>query len=570
MTANAMLQIGLWFGLLALLAPPLGAFIARVFSGAPCGVDRALGPIERVLYRLCRVRPDEEMSWQRYAGCVLVFSAAGVFALVSIQLLQHRLPLNPANLPAVPFHTALNTAVSFVTNTNWQSYGGETTMSHFTQMAGLAVQNFLSAAAGLAMLAAVIRGFARRSVSTLGSFWVDLVRSTLYVLLPLAIVVALVLVWQGVPQTLNGAHEARLVEAAVDTNGAVATTQTIAVGPVASQVAIKQLGTNGGGYFNANSAHPLENSTPLSNFVQCLSILLLAAAACFTFGRMVCDPRQGRALFAAMSIVFVIALAACFAAEQRLDPRLTALGVEGQNLEGKEVRFGVTDSTMWATATTAASNGSVNSMHDSYRPLGGLVPLVLMQLGEVIFGGVGSGLYGMLAFVVIAVFVCGMMVGRTPEYLGKKIEPFELKMSVLSVLVVTCTTLIGTAVALFTTEGRAGIANPGPHGFSEVLYAWSSAANNNGSAFAGYGANTPFSNYGLALAMLIGRFGTAIPLLAMASAFAAKKKSPQTSGTMPTHGPTFVVVLVVLIVLAAALNYFPALALGPLAEHFSD
>ncbi len=565
MTTNAILQLVLYFALLVLLAPPLGAFIARVYTGKSCGIDRALGPIERLIYRLCGISPDEEMTWRRYAAAFLVFSAAGLVVLIALQLLQGRLPLNPNGLPDVAsFHLAFNTAVSFVTNTNWQAYGGESTMTHLTQMAGLAVQNFLSAAAGMAVLAAVIRGFARKNSETVGSFWVDLVRGTLYVLVPLSIVVALLLVSQGVPQTLNGAHSAQLVESAGG-----ATEQSIFVGPVASQVAIKQLGTNGGGYFNVNSAHPFENSSPLSNLIECLSILLIAGALCFTFGRMVGDSRQGRALFAAMSIVFLLALAACVWAEQSGNDRIAALGVDGPNMEGKETRFGIANSALWATATTCASNGSVNAMHDSFTPLGGMIPLLLIQLGEVIFGGVGSGLYGMLAFVVIAVFVCGMMVGRTPEYLGKKIEPFELKMASLSVLVVTCTVLIGTAIALFTDAGRGGMANPGSHGFSEVLYAWSSAANNNGSAFGGYTANTPFSDYGLGIAMLIGRYATAVPLIAMAGALARKKKSPVTAGTMPTHGVLFVIVLVGVILLSAALNFFPALALGPIAEHLS-
>lgn len=577
MTTNAVLQILFAVALVALLAPPLGAYLARVYDGRACGLDRLLGPLERAWYRLAGIESGEEMSWKRYAWSFLVFSVAGLVLLLGIQLAQGGLPLNPAGLPAVPFHLALNTAISFVTNTNWQSYGGETTMSHFTQMVGLAVQNFLSAAAGMAVLAAVVRGFSRSTAATLGNFWVDLTRGALYVLLPLSLLCALFLAQQGVPQTFEGSREVQLLEPQPGADGGVRTAQSIALGPVASQVAIKQLGTNGGGFYNVNSSHPLENPTPLSNLAQCLAILLIPAALCFAFGRMVRDPRQGRALFAAMGLVLVLALAACFAAEQSGNRWLGGLGLDdtasatqpGGNMEGKEVRFGIANSAIWATFTTAASNGSVNAMHDSFTPLGGLVPLLLMQLGEIIFGGVGCGLYGMLALAIVAMFLCGMMVGRTPEYLGKKLEPFEIKMAALSVLGPSTALLIGTAVALLVPAGRAGILNPGAHGFSEVLYAFTSAAQNNGSAFAGYGANVPFVNYALGLAMVIGRFVPAITLLAAAGSLAAKKRVPAGPGTMPTHGPLFVAILIGVILLSAALTFFPALALGPLAEHLS-
>jgi K+-transporting ATPase ATPase A chain len=464
--------------------------------------------------------------------------------------------------------------VSFITNTNWQGYSGETTMSYLTQMLGLTVQNFLSAAAGIAVLIALIRGFTRHHSATIGNFWVDLVRGTLYILLPMSFVLAIVLVSQGVVQTFSGYRDVALLETAVDQDGKVVATQHIAVGPAASQIAIKQLGTNGGGFFNVNSAHPLENPTPLSNFLEMLAILLIPAALCYTFGEMVGDRRQGWTILAAMLAVFVVLLGVSCFSEQQKNPLLTSLGVEqsvtaqqpGGNMEGKETRFGIVNSAVWSVATTAASSGSVNSMHDSYMPLGGLVEMWLMQLGEVIFGGVGSGLYGMLVFAIVAVFIAGLMVGRTPEYLGKKIGAFEMKMSALVILLPCAMVLVGTACAVSMQAGKAGIFNPGPHGFSEVLYAFSSAANNNGSAFAGLNANTPFYNGLLALAMLVGRFLVKIPILAIAGSLAAKKCVPVGAGTLPTHTPLFAVLLVAVVIVVGALSFFPALALGPIVE----
>jgi K+-transporting ATPase ATPase A chain len=575
MTASAVLQIGLYLAVLIALVKPLGWYMARVYEGKPCGLDWALGGLERLFYRLCRIDPAEEMAWTTYAKAMLVFNLLGFIAVYALQRMQQWLPLNPEHLGAVSPDLAMNTAVSFATNTNWQSYGGETTLSYLTQMLGLTVQNFVSAAAGMAVLVALIRGFARRSAQTIGNFWYDLTRSTLYILLPLSIVGALVLVTQGVVQTFHPYEKVTLIQPTQDGDGKPVNEQTIAVGPAASQVLIKQLGTNGGGFFNANSAHPLENPTPLASFLEMLAILVISAALCYTFGEMVGDRRQGWAVLAAMLVIFVPLLLLGYWAEQSGNPRLAALGVDqaaggaqpGGNMEGKEVRFGIAQSTIWASATTAASNGSVNSMHDSYTPLGGLVPMWLMQLGEVVFGGVGSGLYGMLVFAIIAVFVAGLMVGRTPEYLGKKIEAFEMKMAALVILIPPLVVLLGAAAAVATTWGKAGIANPGPHGLSEILYAFSSAGNNNGSAFAGLSANTPFYNIALGLVMLVARYWLAIPTLAIAGSLARKKSTPVSAGTLPTHTPLFVVLLVGAVILVGALTFVPALALGPIVEH---
>lgn len=568
------MQIILYFALLLLCAKPLGAYMAAVYEGhTPRGV-RFLAPLERLIYRACGVRAGVEMDWKQYAVAMLLFHAVGFVALYGLQRLQAFLPLNLAGLGAVSPDSSFNTAVSFVTNTNWQGYGGETTMSYLTQMVGLTTQNFASAAAGMAMLVALIRGFVRRQAATIGNFWVDLTRSTLYILLPLSIVFALLLVSQGVVQTLGSYVTLPLLQPTTDTNGAVVTAQTIAVGPAASQIAIKQLGTNGGGFFNVNSAHPFENPTPLSNFLQCLAILLIPAALCYTFGRMVNDTRQGWSLLAAMTIVLIGFLGVGLWAESQPHPHAAELGLattlaDGPvgNMEGKEVRFGVANSVLWATATTAASNGSVNSMHDSYTPLGGLGPIVLMQLGEVIFGGVGSGLYGMLIFVVVTVFIAGLMVGRTPEYLGKKIEAFEMQMASIGVLVPCLCVLVGSAIAVMLPNIRASITNPLPHGFSQVLYAFSSAGNNNGSAFAGFGANTPSLNLQLGISMLFARFWVAIPALAIAGSLASKKRVPASSGTLPTHTPLFIVLLIGVVLIVGALTFIPALALGPIAEH---
>ncbi len=596
MTGNAIFQLVVYVVVLLLLAKPLGAFMARVYKGRPCGLDRTLGWLERLIYRLCGIRPTEEMGWKTYALTMLLFNLAGLLAVYALQRLQGVLPLNPAHLGAVSPDSSFNTAVSFATNTNWQGYGGETTMSYLTQMLGLTVQNFVSAATGMAVLVALIRGFARRSAETIGNFWVDLTRTTLYILLPLSFVLALILVWQGTVQTFSGYARVAVVqpteydEPVTDKDGkpvldekgqpktkkSTLTEQVIAVGPVASQIAIKQLGTNGGGFFNVNSAHPFENPTPLSNVLELLAILQISAALCYTFGVMVGDTRQGWAVLAAMTVIFVGLLVVCVVAEQNghtlvkqgVDHTASALQAGG-NMEGKEVRFGIANSALWATATTSASNGSVNAMHDSFTPIGGLVPMWLIQLGEVVYGGVGSGLYGMLIFAIIAVFVAGLMVGRTPEYLGKKIESYEMKMSSLVILIPPAVVLIGTAIAIVTPGGKAGVANPGAHGFSEVLYGFSSAGNNNGSAFAGLAANTPFYNTALGLAMLFGRYWLAIPALAIAGSLARKKTVPAGPGTLPTHTPLFVGLLVGVVLLAGALTFVPALALGPIVEHLT-
>jgi K+-transporting ATPase ATPase A chain len=575
MNTHDWLQLVVYIAVLLALAKPLGTFMARVYQGERTFLDHALRPIERLLYRAAGIRADEEMAWKVYAVATMLFNGLGLLAVYALQRLQADLLLNPQGLGAVVPDSAWNTAVSFATNTNWQGYGGETTMSYLTQMLGMTVQNFVSAATGMAVMVALIRGITRHTAQTVGNFWVDLTRTILYILLPLSLVLALALVSQGVVQTFGAYRTVPLLQPTTDSNGQAVMTQVLAVGPAASQIAIKQLGTNGGGFFNVNSAHPFENPTPLSNFLEILSILLIPAALVYTYGKMVGDTRQGWALLAAMTIIFVVLLSIAVWAEQAGNPALAAMGVDqqasslqsGGNMEGKEVRFGAIDSALWATATTAASNGSVDSMHDSFMPLGGLVPLWLMQLGEIVYGGVGSGLYGMLAFVIVAVFVAGLMVGRTPEYLGKKIEAFEMKMASLMLLIPILVVKIGTAVAVATAAGQAGIFNPGPHGFSEVLYAFSSAGNNNGSAFAGLNANTPFYNIALGIAMFMARYWLVIPTLAIAGSLVRKKKIPAGAGTLPTHTPLFVGWLIGVILIVGALSFMPALSLGPIAEH---
>ena len=597
----AWIQLLLYLIVLLALAKPLGWCMSKVYQaeegsapfGRWFGLGTALGASESLLYRVAGVRPGEQMTWMRYAAAALIFNLIGFVAVYALQLFQGFLPANPRAMANVEASSALNTAISFVTNTNWQGYGGETTMSYLTQMLGLGVQNFLSAATGMSVLVALIRGLSRNQSGTIGNFWVDLTRSTLYILLPMSVVFAVFLVGQGVVQSIKPYQTVKLTvaqsyeEPVLNSDGQPVknangtpqtkhvdvTTQTIPLGPAASQIAIKQLGTNGGGYFNVNSAHPLENPTAVSNFLQLLAILLLPAALCCTFGVMVGDRRQGWALLAAMTAIFVVLLVTTAVFEQRSNVKLTAMGVDdaasatssGGNMEGKEVRFGIANSVLWAVATTAASNGSVNSMHDSYTPLGGMVPMWLMQIGEVVFGGVGSGLYGMLLFVVIAVFVAGLMVGRTPEYLGKKIEPFEMNMASIAILLPCALVLIGTAIAVLTPLG-ATTSNPGAHGFSQILYAFSSASNNNGSAFAGLSVNTPFYNTALTLCMFLGRFGVMLPVLAIAGSLAAKNVAPATSGTLPTHTPLFVGLLIAVVVVVGALTFVPALALGPIVE----
>jgi K+-transporting ATPase ATPase A chain len=575
MTHHGIITMLLFTTVLLSLSAPLGHYMARVYAGENKLTGRLFGPLERLFYRFAGVRVDEDMPWTRYALSVLLFNVVGFLVVYACQRLQGMLPLNPLGLPAVPPDVAFNTAVSFASNTNWQAYGGETTMSHLTQMAALTVQNFVSAATGMAVLVALIRGFTRKGAAGIGNFWVDLTRSTLYVLLPLSVVVALVLASQGAVQTLTGSVTAALVEPLRDARGKTVVSQVLALGPVASQVAIKQLGTNGGGFFNVNSAHPFENPTPLSNFIELVTILLIPVALCFTFGALLKDRRQGWAVLAAMVVIFAPLMLGAVAAEQSGNPVLTGLGVDDQasdlaaggNMEGKETRFGIVDSALWAAATTAASNGSVNAMHDSFTPLGGLVPMSLMQLGEVVFGGVGSGLYGMLAYAIVAVFIAGLMVGRTPEYLGKKIEAFEMKMASLVILLPAAAVLVGTAIACAHPAGRSAVANPGAHGFSEILYAFSSGANNNGSAFAGITASSPFYATAIGICMLIGRYWVMVPILAMAGALAKKKRVPSTAGTLPTHTPLFVLLLAGTVVLVAALTFVPALALGPVVEH---
>ncbi len=564
MSSSAWAQLAVFLVVLFALAWPLGRWILAVIEGRIEGLRR----LERGLLRLAGVDAGAEQGWLRYALGLVLFNTLGVLAVYVMQRLQPWLPLNPQRLGAVTPDSAFNTAVSFVTNTNWQGYGGETTMSYLTQMLALTVQNFLSAATGIAVVVSLLRGFARHSANAIGNVWVDLTRATLWVLLPLSLVFAVVLAGMGVVQTLAASQPVTTLEGA---------SQTLSLGPVASQLAIKMLGTNGGGFFNANSAHPFENPTAVTNALQMLSIFLIPAALCFVMGRQVGDLRQAWALLGAMTAMFVVAVVIATAAEQAGNPRLAPLGVDaaasatqpGGNMEGKEVRFGINASSLFAVITTAASCGAVNSMHDSFTPLGGAVPLVMIQLGEVVFGGVGAGLYGMLVFAILAVFIAGLMIGRTPEYLGKKIEAFDMKMVSLAILLTPLAVLIGTALAVVTGPGRAGIAAPGAHGFSEVLYALSSAGNNNGSAFAGLSANTPFYNLLLGLVMWIGRFGVIVPVLALAGSLAGKKRLAPGEGTLPTHGPLFVALLIGTVLLVGLLNYVPALALGPVVEHLT-
>jgi K+-transporting ATPase ATPase A chain len=595
MNAWGWLQLGLYVVVLLLLAKPLGVYMANVYEGRATWAQRIGGPLELLIYRGAGVDSRRDMGWVDYALAMLCFNFVGALAVYALQRAQQWLPLNPQGMGAVTPDSAFNTAASFITNTNWQGYGGESTMSYLTQMLALVVQNFVSAATGMAVLVALVRGFVRKEAQGIGNFWVDLTRTTLYILLPLSMLFALALVSQGTPQTFDKYATVALVQPVTydnpksgpagqplkDEKGnpvtekATASEQTIALGPVASQIAIKQLGTNGGGYYNVNSAHPLENPTPLSNFLEMLAILLIPAALCYTFGSMLGDTREGWALLAAMTIMFVALLPITYIAEQNGNPLIAKLGADqvtsatnpGGNMEGKEVRFGIANSALWATATTAASNGSVNSMHDSFTPIGGLIPMWLIQLGEVIFGGVGSGLYGMIMFAVVAVFIAGLMIGRTPEYLGKKIGAFEIKMASIAILLPPLLVLSGTAIAVMLDAGKAGVANPAEHGFSEILYAFSSAGNNNGSAFAGLSANTPFYNTALGICMLFARYWLAIPVLALAGAFARAKRVPAGSGTLPTHTPLFVVVLISTVITVGALTFVPALALGPVIEH---
>jgi K+-transporting ATPase ATPase A chain len=595
MTTQMTLLLAAYVAAVWLLAVPMGRWLAAVAEGRQPRLQR----FDAAVLRACGAEPGREQSWRAYAAALLVFNALGVIVVFALQTLQGALPLNPQGMAGVETWSAFNTAVSFVTNTNWQGYGGESTMSYLTQMLALTVQNFLSAATGMAVAFALIRGFARHSVATIGNFWVDLTRSTLYVLLPLSILLALVFAGQGVIQNFKPYAEVTLtepvayLETATDAgpNGAdgkptqvakTATTQTLPMGPIASQEAIKMIGTNGGGFLNANSAHPYENPSAWSNLLQMLAIFLIPAGLCLAFGQMVGDKRQGWALLSAMSLIFVAAVVCIMLAEQSGNPKLSALGADqvasalqaGGNMEGKETRFGVAATALFAAITTAASCGAVNGMHASFTPLGGAVPLLLIQLGEVVFGGVGSGLYGMLVFAVLAVFLAGLMIGRTPEYLGKRIEPGEIKLVSMAVLITPLLVLLGSAIAASTDAGRAGMLNPGAAGFTEVLYAFSSAANNNGSAFAGLSANTPFYNLMLAAAMALGRFGVIVPVLALAGTLAAKKRvqrstSDAAMAAMPTHGPLFVVLLVATVLLVGALTYIPALALGPVVEHLN-
>ena len=595
MTMQSLALLGAFLAVLLVLAWPLGLVLARVGNGGAVPGMTWMGRVERLLYKAGGVSPATDMGWKSYVLALLVFNSIGALFVFALQRLQAWLPLNPQSLANISPDSSFNTAVSFVANTNWQGYSGEQTMSYLTQMIGLTGQNFFSAATGMAVAFALIRGFSSRSLKTIGNFWVDLTRSTLYVLLPLSLLFAVFLMGQGVIQNFSVYQEVRLIDPvayAMPKTGAdgqplkdaqgqalmqsvAATTQTIAMGPVASQEAIKMIGTNGGGFFNANSAHPYENPTPLSNFVQMLAIFLIPAGLCFAFGRMVGDLRQGVAVLSAMSLIFVAATLVVMGAEQVAHPHLAALGVDqaasalqaGGNMEGKETRFGISASALFAAVSTAASCGAVNAMHDSFSPLGGAVPMLLMQLGEVVFGGVGSGLYGMLVFAILAVFIAGLMIGRTPEYLGKKIQSYEMKMASIAILITPVLVLGGTAIAVMLDVGKAGIANPGAHGFSEILYAFSSAANNNGSAFAGLSANTPFYNSMLAIAMWFGRFAVIVPILAIAGALAAKPRLEANPGTMPTHGPIFVGLLVAVVLLVGVLNYVPALALGPVVEH---
>ena len=597
MTGQAVGLLALYLLIALICVKPLGLYMAHVMEGRPIWPFRAGGGLERLIYRLCGIDPAAEMGWKRYAVALLVFNGLGALLVYGLQRLQYWLPLNPQHFTAVSPDSSFNTAVSFATNTNWQGYTPESTMSYLTQMAGLAVQNFLSAATGIVVAVALIRGLARHSVKAIGNFWADITRATLYVLLPIAFVGALLLVSQGVIQNFSGYKDVTMLAPVTyqqqktdsagnpvkDASGnpvmenVTTATQTLPMGPIASQEVIKELGTNGGGFLNANSAHPYENPTPLSNLLEMLLIIAIPAALTYTFGHMVGDTRQGWAVLGAMAILFVGLYVVCVHYEQLGNPRIAALGVDqtvsvlqpGGNMEGKEARFGIADSALFATITTSTSTGAVDSVHDSYTPLGGFVPLFAMMLGEVVFGGVGTGLYSMLIFAIVGVFIAGLMIGRTPEYLGKKIESFEMRMSSIAILVMPFIVLVGTAIAVSATAGQAGVANPGAHGFSEILYAFTSASNNNGSAFAGISANTLFYNTALGLCMWIGRFWPIVAVLAIAGTLAAKKRIPVTAGTMPTHGPTFIILLIGTVLLVGALTFVPALALGPVVEHLT-
>ncbi len=587
MDGNNTFQLALFLVVLLVLSLPLGWYLARVMEGKS-RVNRYFGGIERIFYRLCGISGEAEMDWKQYAIAAVLFNFIGMLCVYLIQRAQQWLPLNPQDLPSISADSSFNTAISFVSNTNWQGYVGESTMSYLSQMGALAVQNFFSAATGIAIAFALIRGFARHSSKGIGNFWVDMTRSSLYVLLPLSVIFALVLVQQGSIQNFHPYQDVKTLEVThytipkldaagqplKDAKGEPITEaqstdrQTLPMGPVASQEAIKMLGTNGGGFFNANSAHPYENPTPLTNFLQMLAILIIPAALCTSFGMLVGDRRQGWAILASMTILFVVMAATLLYFESQPNPMLASLHASGPGMmEGKETRFGITASALFATVTTAASCGAVNAMHDSLSPMGGLVPMLQMQLGEVVYGGVGAGLYGMLIFAVLAVFIAGLMIGRTPEYLGKKIGVFDMKMMSIAILMTPALVLIFTALSVMVESGLAGIANPGAHGFSEILYAFSSAANNNGSAFAGLSANTPYYNITTGIAMWLGRFGIIVPVLAMAGSLAGKKRLAATSGTLPTHGPLFVALLIGAVILVGALTYVPALALGPVVEH---
>ena len=581
MSGSALIQFAVFLLLLLVLAKPLGEYIGKVLDQDKTPLDKLLGPVERGIYRLAGMDMKDRMDWKEYAFAVMLFNLLAIAFVFLIQKIQGVLPLNPQHFGTVPTDLALNTAVSFITNTNWQAYGGETTMSHFTQMVALGVQNFLSAATAMGVMAALARGIRKRKTTHLGNFWADVTRSTLYVLLPLSVIFAIFLISQGVVQTFAPDAVAHFLAPVTGANGKPVLDQIISRGPVASQEAIKMLGTNGGGFFNANSAHPFENPTPLSNFFQIFAMLTIPASLCISFGMMVRDRRQGWAILAAMTAIFVLALGTCHWAESKDNKAFKGLTVAqtlnvtpsqenpGGNMEGKEARFGIAGTTLFATATTSASCGAVNSMHDSFTPLGGMVPLWLMELGEVVYGGVGSGLYGMLIFALIAVFVSGLMVGRTPEYMGKKIEAFDMKMASLVILAPAALVLIGTAAGAMLPAPANGVSNPGAHGFTQILYAFSSVANNNGSAFAGLSANTHFYNYVTAAAMFLGRFGVILPVLAIAGSLGAKKRTPPGLGTLPTHTPLFVTLLVAVVLLVGALTFLPALALGPIAEQLA-
>lgn len=588
MTEIGFFQIVIYFAILLLLVKPLGWYMACVYSHQSCGLDKFLKPWEQFIYRICRIRPNNGMNWKVYLSAMLVFNLCGLLVVYAFQRLQFYLPFNPESFRGLSPDLAFNTAISFATNTNWQAYSGEAAMSHITQMMALTVQNFLSAATGMSLLIALIRGIANKENDNLGNFWVDTVRGTLYILLPLSFILALLLGSQGVIQNFIPYQKVKLLEPAtyqltvqnptamIKPNAQTITEQVLPTGPVASQVAIKQLGTNGGGFFNTNSAHPFENPTPLTNLLEALAILLIPTALCYTFGVMVNDLRQGWSLLIAMFIIFIPFLYLNVAAEQNGNPAFAALAIDqqpqadlspGGNMEGKETRFGIVNSALWATITTSSSNGSVNAMFDSFTPLGGFVPLWMMHLGEIVFGGVGSGLYGMLMLVIMTVFIAGLMVGRSPEYLGKKIEPYEMKMTSVAILVMPLTVLLFTAIAVITNLGTSAIGNPGAHGFTEVLYAFTSLANNNGSAFSGLNANTPFYTILGGFSMLLGRYWVAIPVLALAGSLSRKKIIASSTGTLPTHNLLFIMMLIGVIMIFGALSFLPALALGPIVEH---